>query len=136
MHRRCALQFSALAALGLALLPVSAAGQQKSLKDQLVGAWTLLIDDNVRSDGTQTPMFGPNPNGIVIFDTSGHGTDAAEAAFQCAFAGRPEMGDVCSLRERRRAVLLEEAQTGGTRYNSRHRDRGGGEVMNGLFDVA
>jgi hypothetical protein len=72
MHRRCALQFSALAALGLALLPVSAAGQQKSLKDQLVGAWTLLIDDNVRSDGTQTPMFGPNPNGIVIFDTSGH----------------------------------------------------------------
>jgi hypothetical protein len=72
MHRVRALQFSALAVLGIALLPISAAGQQKSLKDQLVGTWTLLIDDNVRPDGTQTPVFGPNPNGIVIFDTSGH----------------------------------------------------------------
>jgi hypothetical protein len=72
MHVRRALQLSAVAALGLAMLPVGAAGQQKALKDQLLGAWTLLIDDNVQQDGTQTPLFGPNPNGIVMFDASGH----------------------------------------------------------------
>jgi len=57
---------------GLVLLATSALSQQKSMKDQLVGAWNLLIDDNVNADGTHVPNFGPNPNGIVIFDVSGH----------------------------------------------------------------
>jgi hypothetical protein len=26
----------------------------------------------VQQDGAQTPLFGPNPNGIVMFDASGH----------------------------------------------------------------
>jgi Lipocalin-like domain len=71
MKRHCALTVLALAILGLALPPDSAVSQQKSLKDQLVGTWTLLIDDSVHPDGSQTPLFGPNPNGIVTFEASG-----------------------------------------------------------------
>jgi hypothetical protein len=55
MNRHCALTVSALAILGLALPPGSAVSQQKSLTDQLVGTWTLLIDDSVQPDGSQTP---------------------------------------------------------------------------------
>ncbi len=72
MDRRVASASSALAILGLALLPGAAAGQQKSASDQLVGTWTLLIDDNVRPDGTESPLFGPNPNGTLTFDDAGH----------------------------------------------------------------
>src|ERR1700719_3795269 len=67
-------QFFAIPAtvvLGLALVPTTSLGQQKSMKEQLLGAWTLLIDDVVNQDGTRTPVFGPNPDGIVIFDSSG-----------------------------------------------------------------
>jgi len=55
----------------LALLAGPAASQQKSMKDQIVGAWEILLDDNVGADGTRTPIFGPNPSGIVLFDSSG-----------------------------------------------------------------
>src|SRR5262245_54972700 len=57
-----------------ALAPSPAASQQKSMKDQIVGAWRILTHDNVKADGTRTPLFGPNPNGIVIFDSSGRYT--------------------------------------------------------------
>ena len=40
MNRRSILSISAIAALGLALLPVSAVAQQKTLKEQLAGSWT------------------------------------------------------------------------------------------------
>jgi hypothetical protein len=72
MNRRRILSHSAMAVLGLALLTSSATAQQKSLKDQLIGAWSLLISDAVLADGTRTPAYGPNPNGIVIFDAGGH----------------------------------------------------------------
>jgi hypothetical protein len=71
MNRRGILSLSAMTVLGLALLPGSAVAQQKSLKDQLIGAWSILISDTVLADGTRAPTYGPNPNGIVIFDASG-----------------------------------------------------------------
>jgi hypothetical protein len=71
MNRHCALTVSALAILALMFPAGSAISQQKSLKDQLVGTWTLLIDDSVQPDGRQTPLFGPNPNGVVTFEPSG-----------------------------------------------------------------
>jgi hypothetical protein len=42
MNRRNILGISAMTAMGLALVPSNAVSQQKSLKEQLVGAWTLV----------------------------------------------------------------------------------------------
>jgi hypothetical protein len=50
--------------LGLALLPGSSVAQQKSLKEQLIGSWTLVSTDNVQ-------QFGSNPRGMLVFDGSG-----------------------------------------------------------------
>jgi hypothetical protein len=44
---------SAIAALGLAILPGNALAQTKSLKDQLVGTWTFVSSVNTRADGSK-----------------------------------------------------------------------------------
>jgi Lipocalin-like domain len=71
MNRHITLSLFALTALGLALLPSGAISQQKSLKEQLVGTWTIVSNDNVAPDGTKRQIFGPNPQGILIFDANG-----------------------------------------------------------------
>jgi Lipocalin-like domain len=76
MDRRSVFNLSAIIALGLALLPGAALAQQKSLKEQLIGAWTLVSNDNVAPDGTRRQNFGPNPTGILILDASGQFTYA------------------------------------------------------------
>ena len=67
MDRRSLLEMMGTAALGGVLVASGALAQQKPIKDQLVGAWTLLLDDGVKADGTQIPIFGPNPVGSLIF---------------------------------------------------------------------
>ena len=71
MYRRNILALSAVTALGLASLPGGAVGQQKSLKDQLVGTWTQVSTKYKFPDGTMVDTFGSNPRGILIFDASG-----------------------------------------------------------------
>jgi len=61
----------AVAALGLAAAPSASIAQQKSTKDVLVGAWTLLLIDGVKDDGTHVPEFGPNPDGMLMFSPNG-----------------------------------------------------------------
>jgi hypothetical protein len=61
MNRRNTLRFAAVAVLGLTLLPGTALAQQKPLKDQLAGTWTIVSNDNVAPDGTKRQLFGPNP---------------------------------------------------------------------------
>jgi Lipocalin-like domain len=68
---RHVLSVCAIAAVGLAALPNPSVAQQKSTKDMLVGAWTLLLVDGVKSDGTHIPQFGPNPDGALMFSPSG-----------------------------------------------------------------
>ncbi len=58
--------------LGIAVLTAPASGQQKSLKDQLLGAWHLVSIDSVRADGSRLTVFGDNPQGIAFFDGTGH----------------------------------------------------------------
>jgi hypothetical protein len=72
MKWRSILRLSAITALGLALLPSNAVGQQKSLKDQLVGAWTHVSTKYKFPDGKTADTMGPNARGIMIFDASGH----------------------------------------------------------------
>lgn len=62
---------TALLFIGAVLLPGHAIAQQKALKDQIIGAWTYVSVDTVRPDGSRTPMYGPNPQGIAIFDANG-----------------------------------------------------------------
>jgi hypothetical protein len=71
MNRRDVLSLSATTALGLALLTSSAIGQQKSLKEQLVGSWTFVSAADTNKDGTKTNRWGPNPKGLFIFDANG-----------------------------------------------------------------
>src|SRR5579859_2294084 len=71
MYRRTILCVSTMV-LGLALLPASAVAQQKSMKDMLVGAWTVLLSDSVKDDGTHVATYGPNPEGSLIFTPNGH----------------------------------------------------------------
>jgi hypothetical protein len=58
-----------IAALALALLPGSAPAQ--ALKQQLIGTWTLVSNDNVAPDGTKRQLFGPNPKGLFILAANG-----------------------------------------------------------------
>src|SRR5215831_409154 len=71
MNRRHLLSVSALTVLALALLPGSAVGQQKSLKDQLVGTWALVSWEQMNPDGSKLQRFGANPKGINVFDANG-----------------------------------------------------------------
>ena len=48
----------------------SANAQQKSLKEQLVGAWSFVSSTGKAPDGS--PVWGPNPKGLLIFMPDGH----------------------------------------------------------------
>jgi hypothetical protein len=71
MNRRNVLSLAAITALGLALLPGSAVSQQKPLKDQIVGTWTV-VSATVERDGKKAEALGANPLGYMMFDSSGH----------------------------------------------------------------
>jgi len=58
----------------LALTPIGAVAQQKSLKEQLVGTWILVEAVDVTADGSKINSWGANPKGTYMFDASGHFT--------------------------------------------------------------
>jgi len=60
-----------VATVGFGLLSGVAVSQQRSLKEQLVGTWMLVSNENVNTDGTKRQIFGPNPKGIMILDADG-----------------------------------------------------------------
>jgi hypothetical protein len=74
MNRRMAITLSTTAALVLALLPGSAFSQQKSLKDQLVGTWSLTAWEQTYKDGHKDQAFGANPKGVQTFEPNGRFT--------------------------------------------------------------
>jgi hypothetical protein len=53
------------------MLPSSAISQQKPLKEELVGTWTLASWEQVRPDGSKLQRFGAKPTGITVFDANG-----------------------------------------------------------------
>jgi lipocalin-like protein len=90
MYRRNILGVSAMV-LGLALLPGGAMAQQKSMKDMLVGAWTVLLSDSVKDDGTHVATYGPNPEGSLIFTPNGHYSLQIVRYGRPAFASKSRM---------------------------------------------
>ena len=57
--------------LGASLVAGAASAQQKSLKDQLVGTWTLTGNYAERADGSRMYAFGKDPKGIFMLDAGG-----------------------------------------------------------------
>jgi hypothetical protein len=72
MDRRSILGLPAIVGVGLPALLSSAAAQQKTIKDQIVGTWTFVSALDVHPDGKKTDRWGTNPKGIFIFDSHGH----------------------------------------------------------------
>ncbi len=70
MNRRQIFSLSVITATGLSLLPTGAVAQQKSLKDQLVGAWAIVSSTTKLPDGSLA--WGSNPKGLYIFTETGH----------------------------------------------------------------
>lgn len=63
----------ALVAVGLSLaLSGAAFAQQKTAKEQIVGAWTLIAVTSETDDGKNGEPFGPSPKGMIIFSNDGH----------------------------------------------------------------
>jgi hypothetical protein len=73
MYRRVTLAMTttALLCLAVGLSASDTLAQQKSLKEQLVGTWTLVSSVQVRADGGKLKQFGANPKGINVFDANG-----------------------------------------------------------------
>jgi hypothetical protein len=70
MNRRSILSVSAMMVFGLALVPGGAVGEQKTLKDQLVGTWILVSTQTMTQSGLRYP-YGTDPKGILMFDANG-----------------------------------------------------------------
>jgi len=87
MNQRSILTSSAITALGLAFSLSNALAQTKSLKDQLVGTWTVISWEQTNKDGTKVQRFGANPKGVNMFDANGH--------FSIMFA-RPDLPKLAS----------------------------------------
>jgi len=49
----------------------NAPAQGQTLKQQLIGTWALVSNDNVAADGSRRQIFGAHPKGILILDASG-----------------------------------------------------------------
>jgi hypothetical protein len=73
MNRRATLAMTttALVCLAVGLSAGDALAQKKSLKEQLVGTWTLVSSDQVRPDGSKLKQFSDNPKGINVFEANG-----------------------------------------------------------------
>lgn len=93
-HR--SISISAALLLSILVLTGSAIGQQRSLKDQLLGTWTLASHEAVRADGGRFPVYGPSPRGIALFDAGGRfiitvmRADRAEYATNSPYQGTAE----------------------------------------------
>jgi len=70
MNRREVLPFSAIMALAITVLSSNVLAQQRTLKEQLVGAWSFVSSNAKRSDGSL--LWGENPKGLFIFTEVGY----------------------------------------------------------------
>ena len=84
MNPLAVFSLSATLAAALASLPGSTVAQQRSLKEQLVGTWTLVSCDSTSANNAKQP-YCVNPNGILILDPSGR------YASVIAARGRPKL---------------------------------------------
>jgi Lipocalin-like domain len=132
MILRNLLSISAIAALGVIVLTAGHAQQAqekgqgkgkgqaqtaqpaappKPWKEAIVGSWSLLISDVVNKDGTQTPQFGPNPMGLLMFDAGGHFSMQIMRASRPKFAAKNRLQGTAD--ENKAAIAGTITQFGG-----------------------
>jgi hypothetical protein len=58
----------------------------KPLAQQLVGSWTVISHESVRSDGSRVPVYGDAPNGMAMFDEGGWFVITVMRANRAAYA--------------------------------------------------
>jgi hypothetical protein len=61
-----------LSATALVLLPTGLVAQQKSLKEQIQGPWSLASCNNTNAKGEKTAYCANNPRGILILAGNGN----------------------------------------------------------------
>ena len=93
----------ALVCFTVALPAGDTAAQQKTLKDQLTGSWTLVSVELTPATGTKQEEFGANPKGILILDAGGR------YAIVIMRPDRPKFKDRDNLRQDVPAAELGEA---------------------------
>ena len=71
MNRHSIIALPVIAFLALVMASSGAVSQQTSLREQLVGAWTLVSIFSTDKQGVKSERRGPNPKGLLIFDASG-----------------------------------------------------------------
>jgi len=72
MNQRATLTITTMAflCLGIAFPPSNALGQQKTLKELIVGTWVLDSVYDQTQDGKKNDTWGPGVKGIAIFDAT------------------------------------------------------------------
>ena len=91
MNRPRLLATTTMTCAVLAVLPSHTLGQQQSLKERLIGTWTLVSIDAVRQDGGRSPLFGTDPKGIAFFDHHDHYLISVMRSDRPAFAVNDRM---------------------------------------------
>ena len=71
MNRHGLIGLPAVSLVALVMASSGAVSQQTSLRQQLVGAWTLVSIISTDKQGVKSERRGPNPKGLLIFDASG-----------------------------------------------------------------
>ncbi len=61
-----------LALMAAAALTMSASSAMVQSAKDLVGSWQLTSNVVTMADGKKTDQFGPNPHGILYFESNGH----------------------------------------------------------------
>jgi hypothetical protein len=71
MNRHSIIALPVILLVALMMASGGAVSQQTSLREQLVGAWTLVSIISTDKQGLKSERRGPNPKGLLIFDASG-----------------------------------------------------------------
>jgi hypothetical protein len=71
MKRRNIFSLSVMAALAFAMLTGGTSAQQKPLKEQIVGTWTLVSWEQTRGDGSKNLASGPVPRASTRLTPTG-----------------------------------------------------------------
>ncbi len=99
MNRRCIFTEAAVAALGLALLPGNLNAQQGTLKEQLVGTWTIISWEEIAPNGVKREIA--KPKGFLIFDSGGRYAQVIARADRPKFKspGEPTVEELAAATE-------------------------------------